>query len=128
MFGRDAGHYRLPETGNSCRSRHRNRRRMPAGSHLRSGYCGQPCPFCHAGSAYRFVLLDADGRAIAQYILQKAMQMLLTGEMVSAEQAAEWGLINQAVPVEELQEAAALRPNHCQQTGLNREDRQGGLL
>ena len=34
------------------------------------------------------------------------MQMLLTGEMVSAEQAAEWGLINQAVPAEELQEAA----------------------
>ena len=37
---------------------------------------------------------------------KKAMQMLLTGAMVSAEQAAEWGLINQAVPAGELQEAA----------------------
>ena len=37
---------------------------------------------------------------------KKAMQILLTGEMVSADQAAEWGLINQAVPAEKLQEAA----------------------
>ena len=79
---------------------------MPAGSHLRSGYCGQPCHFATPGVHIGLFLLDADGRAIAQYIPQKAMQMLLTGEMVSAEQAAEWGLINQAVPAEELQEAA----------------------
>ena len=91
MFGRDAGHYRLPETGNSRRSGHRNRRRMPAGSHLRSGYCGQPCPFCHAGVHIAFVLFDADGCPITQYIPKKAMQMLLTGEMVSAEQAQNGG-------------------------------------
>ena len=33
---------------------------------------------------------------------KRAMQMLLTGEMVSARAAAEWGLINQTVPAGEL--------------------------
>jgi enoyl-CoA hydratase/carnithine racemase len=36
---------------------------------------------------------------------KRAMQMLLTGEMVPARAAAEWGLINQAVPAAELQSA-----------------------
>jgi enoyl-CoA hydratase/carnithine racemase len=36
---------------------------------------------------------------------KRAMQMLLTGELVPARTAAEWGLINQAVPVAELQAA-----------------------
>jgi enoyl-CoA hydratase/carnithine racemase len=34
---------------------------------------------------------------------KRAMQMLLTGEMVPARAAAEWGLINQAVPAADLQ-------------------------
>jgi len=34
---------------------------------------------------------------------KRAMQMLLTGELVPARSAAEWGLINQAVPAAELQ-------------------------
>ncbi len=38
---------------------------------------------------------------------KRALQMLLTGEMVPARTAAEWGLINDAVPAEEL--AAATR-------------------
>ena len=36
---------------------------------------------------------------------KRALQMLLTGEMVPARIAAEWGLINQAVPAAELQSA-----------------------
>ena len=36
---------------------------------------------------------------------KKAMQMLLTGEMVSAKQAVEWGLLNQAVLMSELKPA-----------------------
>jgi enoyl-CoA hydratase/carnithine racemase len=36
---------------------------------------------------------------------KRAMQMLLTGEFVSARTASEWGLINQAVPAAELQSA-----------------------
>jgi enoyl-CoA hydratase/carnithine racemase len=36
---------------------------------------------------------------------KRAMQMLLTGEPVTAEQAVEWGLINQAVPADRLDEA-----------------------
>ncbi|MCL1587857.1 MAG: enoyl-CoA hydratase [Actinomycetia bacterium] len=36
---------------------------------------------------------------------KRAMQMLLTGEPVSADTAVEWGLINQAVPADDLDEA-----------------------
>jgi enoyl-CoA hydratase/carnithine racemase len=37
---------------------------------------------------------------------KRAMEMLLTGEMVDARTAAEWGLINRAVPALELQAAS----------------------
>jgi enoyl-CoA hydratase/carnithine racemase len=36
---------------------------------------------------------------------KRALQMLMTGELVDARTAAEWGLINQAVPADELQAA-----------------------
>jgi enoyl-CoA hydratase/carnithine racemase len=36
---------------------------------------------------------------------KRALQMLMTGEMVDARTAAEWGLINQAVPADELHAA-----------------------
>src|SRR4029077_13772226 len=36
---------------------------------------------------------------------KRALEMLLTGELVPARTAAEWGLINQAVPATELQSA-----------------------
>src|SRR3979411_3238273 len=36
---------------------------------------------------------------------KRALQMLLTGEVVDARTAADWGLINQAVPAAELREA-----------------------
>jgi enoyl-CoA hydratase/carnithine racemase len=39
---------------------------------------------------------------------KRAMQMLLTGELVPARTAAEWGLVNQAVPAAELQSATRL--------------------
>ncbi|MFZ0014336.1 MAG: enoyl-CoA hydratase [Acidimicrobiia bacterium] len=38
---------------------------------------------------------------------KRAMQMLLTGEAISAATAVEWGLINQAVPADELDRAVA---------------------
>jgi enoyl-CoA hydratase/carnithine racemase len=41
-------------------------------------------------------------RAIGQ---KRALQMLLTGEMVPARTAAEWGLVNQVVPASDLQAA-----------------------
>ncbi len=37
---------------------------------------------------------------------KRALQMLLTGELVDARTAAEWGLVNQVVPAAELREAA----------------------
>ena len=51
--------------------------------------------FCHTPNV-------AVSRAIGQ---KRAMQMLLTGEPVSAETAVDWGLINQAVPVDILDDA-----------------------
>ncbi|RDD61258.1 enoyl-CoA hydratase [Ferruginivarius sediminum] len=36
---------------------------------------------------------------------KRAMQMLLTGEMIEAPTAAEWGLVNKAVPEDELEDA-----------------------
>lgn len=38
---------------------------------------------------------------------KRAMQMLLTGEPISATQAVEWGLINEAVPADRLDETVA---------------------
>lgn len=37
---------------------------------------------------------------------KRALQMLLTGEVISAERAADWGLINEVVPVERLEARA----------------------
>ncbi len=36
---------------------------------------------------------------------KRAMEMLLTGKMISAETAADWGLINRAVPAEDLRKS-----------------------
>ncbi|HEY7023015.1 MAG TPA: enoyl-CoA hydratase [Ktedonobacterales bacterium] len=36
---------------------------------------------------------------------KRAMQMLLTGEAISAETAADWGLVNSVVPADQLEEA-----------------------
>ena len=38
---------------------------------------------------------------------KQAMEMLLTGDMISAQQARDWGLINRVVPDEELDDAIA---------------------
>lgn len=37
---------------------------------------------------------------------KRALQMLLTGELISAERAAEWGLVNAVVPDDQLEQAA----------------------
>ena len=60
---------------------------------------------------------------------KRALQMLLTGEMVAARTAAEWGLINQAVPAAELQSATRQpgRKGGRRQFAGGR-DRQAGLL
>src|SRR2546421_10087229 len=46
------------------------------------------------------------GVAVGRNILRKrAMEMLLTGDMVDAQRALEWGLVNRVVPAAELQSA-----------------------
>ncbi len=66
---------------------------------------------------------------------KRALQMLLTGEMVPARTAAEWGLVNQVVPAAGLQAAtrqlaakvaeASRRGGFDRQTGLLHADRSG---
>ena len=53
--------------------------------------------FCHTPNV-------AVSRAVGQ---KRAMQMLLTGEPVDAATAVEWGLINQAVPADDLDDAVS---------------------
>ena len=43
---------------------------------------------------------------------KRAMQMLLTGDLIDASTAIEWGLINDAVPVDELDGAVDALANH----------------
>jgi len=57
--------------------------------------------FCHTPNV-------AVSRAVGQ---KRAMQMLLTGEPVSAETAVDWGLINQAVPVDSIDDAVETLAN-----------------
>jgi enoyl-CoA hydratase/carnithine racemase len=54
--------------------------------------------FCHTPNV-------AVSRAVGQ---KRAMRMLLTGEPIDAATAVDWGLINEAVPAEELNEAVAM--------------------
>ena len=54
--------------------------------------------FCHTPNV-------AVSRAVGQ---KRAMRMLLTGEPIDSATAVDWGLINEAVPAEELDEAVAL--------------------
>jgi enoyl-CoA hydratase/carnithine racemase len=43
---------------------------------------------------------------------KRAMEMLLTGDPIDAHQAVEWGLVNRAVPMDQLDAGTALcRPN-----------------
>ena len=50
---------------------------------------------------------------------KRALQMLLTGEMIDAPRAAEWGLINAAVPAEELsQQTRALAERIAEASSL----------
>ena len=58
--------------------------------------------------------------ALTRNIVRKrAMQMLLTGEMIPAAQAAEWGLVNKAVPAADVvPEAVALASQIAQKSPL----------
>ena len=71
---------------------------LPAGRVLRPRGGRRGGAFPDAGRPYRPVLLDPDGGAVADVGRKHALEMLLTGDMVSAERAAEIGLVNKVVP------------------------------
>ena len=95
------------------RSRHRLRKRVFATPGVRIGlFCTTP--------------MVALSRAIGR---KRALEMLLTGEMIDAETAAEWGLINRAVPASD---AAGGNPKACRQhrkrKSVNGGNRQARLV
>ena len=51
-------------------------------------------------------LFDTYGGSIAQFGNKHAMEMLLTGDMVSASRAADMGLVNNVVPSTQLRAAS----------------------
>ena len=58
-----------------------------------------------------------------------AMEMLLTGELISAEDAARIGLVNRVVGARpRARGSAQARGENRRQVGLDRQDRQGGVL
>ena len=60
---------------------------------------------------------------------KRALQMLLTGDPIDAQTAADWGLVNLVVPAAELDAAvAALVEKIARSSPLDGGDRQGGLL
>ncbi len=60
---------------------------------------------------------------------KRAMQMLLTGEAISAATAADWGLVNTVVPADQLEDATtALAAAHRRGQLVRRRARQTGFL
>jgi enoyl-CoA hydratase/carnithine racemase len=73
------------------------------------------CDLAVASEAARFTtpgvtwgfFCSTPGVAVGRNLLRKhAMEMLLTGDLVDARKALEWGLVNRVVPPEELESAA----------------------
>ena len=96
-----------PAAGDRRGAGYRHRRRLPARRDLRHGGRRRGGGFATPGvkiGLFCTTPMVALTRAIGR---KRALQMLLTGEMVDARTAADWGLINQAVPAAEL--AAATR-------------------
>ena len=118
MVGRDINEYRRvfdvctelmtrhpvdPAACDSGGAGYRHRGGMPVGGHLRSGHRGGGGGFATPGvkiGLFCTTPMVALSRAVGR---KRALQMLLTGEMIDAHRAAEWGLINQVVPAAALQ-------------------------
>ena len=71
-------------------------------AHLRSGDRSDECRFATSGVRYG-LFCSTPGVAVARNLSRKhAMEMLLTGRFIDAATAERWGLINRAVPREQL--------------------------
>ncbi len=93
-----------PAAGDRAGARHRHRCWLPAGRHLRSRCRLRPGGFATPGvkiGLFCTTPMVALSRAVGR---KRALQMLMTGDMVDALTAVEWGLINMAVPASELEE------------------------
>ena len=97
----DGDHSENTAARHSGGSRRRHRGRLPARSHLRSRGCFRGSTVRYAWRQDRAVLLHPDGRLEPGRRPEKSMEMLLTGEFISAEALAE-GLVNRVVSAEDL--------------------------
>ena len=73
------------------------RRGLPARRRVRPRGRSRHARVRDAGRQDRPVLLDADGAAVARIGRKRALEMLLTGELIDAAAALEWGLVNRVV-------------------------------
>ena len=72
-----------------------------SGTH-RAGHGSNPSVAVHRQDRH-IERLGTQGVAVGRNVLRKrAMEMLLTGDMVDAHQALDWGLVNRVVPAENL--------------------------
>ena len=98
----DGDHSENTAARHSGGSRRRHRGRLPARSHLRSRGCFRGSTVRYAWRQDRAVLLHPDGRLEPGRRPEKSMEMLLTGEFISAKEALAEGLVNRVVSAEDL--------------------------
>src|SRR5262249_3911729 len=106
---RNAANRASAAAGDRCSARRRHRRRLPAGRKLRTRGRLLGRPFCDARGQYWPVLFDPMVALSRNVARKHAMEMLLTGDLVGADDAQRIGLINRVVaPGTEREEALAL--------------------
>ena len=107
LLASDAGDRGSSQACHRGRRRHRNGRRLPAGRLLRSRTRLGSVQVRRERHRRRLVLLDSAVALTRNVSRKRAMEMLLTGEMINAATALEFGLVNRVVPAEALAEAAS---------------------
>ena len=89
--------------GDRARAGRRRGRRLPARRAVRPrGRRPTAAKFVTSGVTWGF-FCSTPGVAVGRNLQRKhAMEMLLTGDLIDAQQALEWGLVNRVVPAEQL--------------------------
>ncbi len=88
----------LPQAGDRRGRRHGDGGGLSIGRELRSRRRRAPGAFLHAGRGHRPFLHDAGRGVVARVAPKHAMEMLLTGVPIDAEQALRIGLVNRVAP------------------------------
>ena len=107
MFVTDAAHRDDAQAGDRQRRQAGDGGGLSAGCVLRSSGRFRPLAVWRQWDRRWAVLHDAIGGADARYGRKRAMEFLLTGEMIDAATALDFGLVNRVVPAEHLVETVS---------------------